>query len=103
NNGTIKFVFTDDAYLKTKFPNHSAHISDFLGSGHNLKELFIDGNIDNIKNYQVLNGNLIRRVGVKEKFIPNILTRRVENIKIEGKLYINSSKKGKLSDNGHEL
>lgn len=63
-NGDIKFIFTDDDYLKSKFPNNTARISNFWKvKDHGLKELFIDdfSDLDNIHQYKVIDDRLIKK------------------------------------------
>lgn len=61
--GEIEFFFTDDNYLKQKFPNNSAKISNFLKFDHKLKELFINNfeDLGNIKSYKIVNGKIIKK------------------------------------------
>ena len=63
-NGDIEFIFTDDDYLRSKFPNNTAKISNFWKvENHGLKELFINNftNIDNVKQYKVVDDKLIKK------------------------------------------
>jgi hypothetical protein len=70
-NGDIKFIFTDDDYLKSKFSDNSAKISDFWKvKEHGLNELFIDNfeDIDNIKQYKVVDKKLKKQeIYIEEK------------------------------------
>ena len=67
--GNIKFIFTDENYLKKKFPNNTAKISNFWKMNHNLKELFINdfSDIKNIDSYQVKNNKLEKKEDYIEK------------------------------------
>jgi len=62
-NGEIKFFFTDDNYLKNKFPNNSAKISNFWKYNHGLKELFTNDFKDfkNIHLYKVVNKKIKKK------------------------------------------
>lgn len=61
-NGEIKFYFTDEDYLRTKYPNNTAKISNFWGvKDHGLKELFVSlKDVGNIKLYKVINDKLVK-------------------------------------------
>lgn len=62
--GDIKFIFTDDDYLRSKFPDNTAKISNFWKvRDHGLKELFINdfSDLDNIQQYKVVDGKLIKK------------------------------------------
>ncbi len=64
NEGDIKFIFSDDNYLKQRFPNNTAKISDFWKvKDHGLKEFFIDDfkDINNIDDYHIVNTILTKR------------------------------------------
>ena len=64
-DGEIKFIFTDEKYLKNKYPNNSAKISNFWGSNHQLTEFFIPiqafKDWDNAKNYKIINGKIAQK------------------------------------------
>jgi len=60
----IKFIFTDDDYLRSKFPNNTAKISNFWKiENHNLKELFTDdfADMDNVHQYKVVDDKLVKK------------------------------------------
>lgn len=62
--GDIKFIFTDDDYLRSKFPNNTAKISNFWKvENHGLKELFTNDfkDIDNVHQYKVIDDKLIKK------------------------------------------
>lgn len=64
--GEIKFIFTDEKYLETKYPNNTARISNFWGTEkHRLTEFFISINVfkdwDNVKNYRIVKGKLTKK------------------------------------------
>jgi hypothetical protein len=97
--GEIRFVFSDEDYLRSKYPKNSAKISDFWKiKNHGLKELFIDlRGISNIKSYKVINGKLakVRQVAESIRQFPKIDVKKLkENI---GPLTISiSGKSGEL-------
>ncbi len=59
--GEIKFIFTDSTYLEKMYPKNTAKISNFWGSTHNLKELFVDKIEGRIDDYRVVDGQLVKK------------------------------------------
>jgi len=62
----VKFIFTDEEYLDSKYPNNTAKITNFWGSaGEGLKEFFIPINEfsdwGNYKDYKIENMKLINK------------------------------------------
>jgi len=61
----VKFIFTDEEYLDSKYPDNTAKISNFWGSaGEGLTEFFIPINEfqdwTNYRKYKIENGQLIK-------------------------------------------
>jgi len=86
-NGDIKFIFTDDDYLRSKFPNNTAKISNFWKvKDHGLKELFTDDftGIDNVPQYKVVDDKIVKKKDceIKEK---NSKSCDIINAKVEVK------------------
>ena len=95
-NGDIKFFFTDDDYLKSKFKNNTAKISNFWKvKNHGLKELFIDGfhDICNLKMYKVINGKLVKQE-YKENDIKKKNNNNIDIIKVNN----NETKISKITE-----
>jgi len=70
--GDIKFIFTDDDYLRSRYPNNTAKISNFWKIENlDLKELFIDdfSDLDNMHRYKVVDDKLVKKEDceIKEK------------------------------------
>ena len=70
-DGDIKFIFTDEKYLKNKYPNNSAKISNFWGTEkHGLTEFFVSIQVfkdwDNAKNYKIIDGKITQKEVKKE-------------------------------------
>lgn len=101
--GNIKFIFTDDAYLKTKFPNNTAKVSTFWGSsGKDLHELFIEGTID-IHNMKVIDGKLVKQEPVKDNPIEAITYfKRRSSSSLSSKSLNVSSSSSSSSSNSYE-
>lgn len=60
--GEIRFVFSDEDYLKTRYPKNSAKISDFWKvKNHGLKEMFVNFKYADVKKYKVVGGNLVKK------------------------------------------
>ena len=104
-NGEIKFIFTDQKYLDNKFPDNSAKISNFWGNGeHGLTEFFVSSDafkdLDNLKHYKIVNGNLTKKTEEEISKIRKILKAEPENLIIEGTdkncSTINITTKGKI-------
>ena len=69
-DGEIKFIFTDEKYLNKKYPNNSAKISNFWGTGnHGLTEFFVPIKAfrewDNAKTYKIVNKVLTKKISNK--------------------------------------
>ena len=71
-NGDIKFIFTDDDYLRSRYPNNTAKISNFWKVENlDLKELFTDDftDLNNVHRYKVVDDKLVKKEDceIKEK------------------------------------
>ena len=69
-DGEIKFIFTDEKYLKNKYPNNSAKISNFWGTEkHGLTEFFVPIKTfkewDNARTYKIINKKLTKKISNK--------------------------------------
>jgi hypothetical protein len=60
----IKFIFTDEGYLKKKYPKNSAKVSDFWKFDHGLAEVFLSQDefpdYRNWQNYKIIDGKVVK-------------------------------------------
>lgn len=66
DTGNIEFLFTDTEYLKKRFPENTAKISNFWKSStHGLTEYFTDAkqftDYINYKNYKIFDNKIIKK------------------------------------------
>ncbi len=63
----IQFLFTDEEYLKRKYPDNSAKVSNFWKHDHGLTEVFLSKEkfpeYRDYRNYKIVDGKAVKNAG----------------------------------------